>query len=550
MFDTLTDDLHGRMLHSPKWAEGNLSIKTKAAHIEPLRYNPIQWRLEKIFEEERKAGRPIRLLGYKARQEGFSTWTESVIYDWIHNVPQTEAAIVADSPDSTNNLYDMFRRFHDHNPNPRETEHQHQKGLKFPEPHGSRVVVSTAKRKYVGTGRTTQLGHLSEISKWDDPETTMLSFMQGVPDLPGTLVVVESTANGAGDYFNSFWEAAERGENEWRPVFFSWFDLPEYQRDPTLEDMTGLGTEEKYNLYPGEEVDLLQRHQVTEAQLAWRRWCIRNKCRGNILMFHQEYPSSPEEGFVASGNPRFSVPALQRMRTEVIDPRFVGDVILTDDKPELIEYEGQFVYLWDFPQPGHRYAIGADCKGSSPLGDYNAAVILDKDVSPHPVVGVLYGIGDADTFATKLCLMARFYNQAVLAIEKNGVGEAVLQPALRIYSNHYHRPVKRGELVVPGDDPGWWTGAGTRGVLIEDLAAAVRDSALRIPADLVLREMLAFHTVPGVRGAEAKLGSHDDFVFALGIALQALNYSAFDQLRVGNAESAVVQAGHMSEIFQ
>ena len=104
--------------------------------------------------------------------------------------------------------------------------------------------------------------------------------------------------------------------------------------------------------------------------------------------------------------------------------------------------------------------------------------------------------------------------------------------------------------MVPGDDPGWWTGAGTRGVLIEDLAAAVRDSALRIPADLVLREMLAFHTVPGVRGAEAKLGSHDDFVFALGIALQALNYSAFDQLRVGNAESAVVQAGHMSEIFQ
>ena len=36
-----------------------------------------------------------------------------------------------------------------------------------------------------------------------------------------------------------------------------------------------------------------------EERLQWRRWCIRNNCRGFVSIFRQEYPSTPAEAFVA-----------------------------------------------------------------------------------------------------------------------------------------------------------------------------------------------------------------------------------------------------------
>src|SRR6185312_17250646 len=68
------------------------------------------------------------------------------------------------------------------------------------------------------------------VAFFPDAKTTMLGLLQSVPDQPNTMVVLESTANGVGDWFHDMWVKAERGENEFTPIFLPWFIQPEYTR--------------------------------------------------------------------------------------------------------------------------------------------------------------------------------------------------------------------------------------------------------------------------------------------------------------------------------
>ena len=166
--------------HSQAWCERHLKIKDKNGAVTPLVYNSVQRDLNRRFHD-----------GMRAQ-----------IYDWINHVDNQDALILADSPKSSTRLYEMFTTFYDHHVGHKPTRHMHSKGLKFQMPSNSQVVVDTAKRKYAGTSLTVQCAHLSEVAKWDDPETTFLSLAQALPGRPNTFGVMESTAAGAGDWFN------------------------------------------------------------------------------------------------------------------------------------------------------------------------------------------------------------------------------------------------------------------------------------------------------------------------------------------------------------
>ena len=57
----------------------------------------------------------------------------------------------------------------------------------------------------------------------------MLSLMQAVPHDPQTMVIIESTANGVGGEFHQQWLRAVRGESEFVPLFFPWWEHQEYR---------------------------------------------------------------------------------------------------------------------------------------------------------------------------------------------------------------------------------------------------------------------------------------------------------------------------------
>ena len=54
--------------------------------------------------------------------------------------------------------------------------------------------------------------HASEVAFWNDLDVQMASLMQTVPDLPGTEIILESTANGY-NAFHALWSKAIKGES-------------------------------------------------------------------------------------------------------------------------------------------------------------------------------------------------------------------------------------------------------------------------------------------------------------------------------------------------
>jgi len=521
------------------WQEAHLRIlagREEPPRVHLLRFNSAQRRLNAVVREEFRKKRPIRLIICKARQEGVSTWVEALIYARCRLVPDQSGVILSHDPEGTANLYSMYQRYLDHDEAHPPTRFSSMKGLTFAPPHNSQVVVQTAAKRFAGTGQTHQMAHLSELAKWAFPEETMLSLMQAIPDIPESLVIIESTAYGAGGYFHEQWEAAVAGESGWRPVFLPWYihaeyclDLPARDLDEALEDF---GTHDRYNFYPGEEDDLVARFALTRGQLAWRRRAIDIKCGGDVLFFRQEYPATSEESFITSGSPRFAMRTLQTWYDNAIEPSFVGSMPLDISKREadirLLEGEGDWLKIWGEIDTTHRHVLFADCAGSNPGGDHNTATVMDISSRPWKLVATIWGLRGADIYARAIANVGHLFGTCLVGVEVNGIGEACQSHLRHWYPERalYHRlPIDRA-VRKPGDRIGFYTGHITRHNLIEDLDSAIRDETIEIPDMDTILELLAFQRLPGPRNGEARPGSKDDRVFALGGCLQIASYSA------------------------
>jgi hypothetical protein len=124
----------------------------------------------------------------------------------------------------------------------------------------------------------------------------------------------------------------------WRGFFAPWFWDQTYR----WSHMTGAPPDEAHEReiresLSLEELALLGRRYVVRKkgwrevdidQLAWRRHTIRNKCRGAIEAFHQEYPATHEEAFLSSGMPLFEPSLIAKQRElGVREPLFQGALV-------------------------------------------------------------------------------------------------------------------------------------------------------------------------------------------------------------------------------
>jgi hypothetical protein len=171
----------------------------------------------------------------------------------------------------------------------------------------------TAGSSGAGRGYTPSLIHASEVAHWDDPRFKV-GLLESLPGLPETIAVFESTANGFND-FHAMWQNAIEGAEDpssagsTRRLFFGWQDNPDYVREfpsdgarerfeRTVGDESGGGDEE--------EVVLVESFGLSLEQLFWRRTKLNEpQLSGDIDIFHQEYPATPEQAFIGSGRPVF-----------------------------------------------------------------------------------------------------------------------------------------------------------------------------------------------------------------------------------------------------
>jgi hypothetical protein len=116
----------------------------------------------------------------------------------------------------------------------------------------------------------------------------MAGIGQIVATLPGTEVILESTANGYGNLFHRLWQSAERGESDYQAVFIPWFWQDEYSS--LVPD--GFVLDEEDEAYRAA-------YGLTLEQMAWRRRKVNTDFAGDVHRFNQEYPATPSLAFVA-----------------------------------------------------------------------------------------------------------------------------------------------------------------------------------------------------------------------------------------------------------
>ena len=501
-----------------------LKIRDKDGNLIPFLLNKPQLRLYGVIKEQWQAGKPVRIIILKARQMGFSTLVEGIIFWLAVTAFHTECMIVAHTDEATRKLFQMSRRFFENLPvqiRPMQRA-SNANELIFDKPAkyrgkspglGSHIRVATAGGTGIGRGSTLRALHLSEFAWWPgDKLATLIGLMQAVPDRPGTLVVIESTAKGY-DEFKKQWDKAvenqKNGIDGFIPVFFAWFEMDEYRRavPPGFQR-----TEE--------EEALSQTFGLDDEQLAWRRWCIENNCGGDINLFRQEYPCTPDEAFIATGSCVFDKQALVLRREQVRKDKWERGIFrITEDAAggiesfEWVKRKDGPIRIRKKPEEGVPYVIGGDTAGTGT--DKFVGQVIDNRTGVQ--VAVLHHQFDERMYAKQMYCLGMYYNEALIGIEVNYSTYPELKLEELGYRNLYTRErpdTYTGELKKAF---GFRTDRLTRPVIIDGLKDVALNSLACITDYETLGEMLTFVYDEQWR-AQAEEGEHDDLVMALAIA--------------------------------
>lgn len=321
-------------------------IRLKAGGLGQIEPNASQRKLIAAITRAWRAGKPARVIYLKPRQTGISTATELVLFVSLGGTSNSRASVIAHKRPISVKVLRMFRTAMKYGPYKLNPAQAARDIIAFDEPIDSSVDVDSAESEEPGHGDTVQFLHLTEVGRWKDAEIKMKGLLQTVPDLPGTLVVIESTANGADGYFFELWNRAVSGDSEYVPIFHAWYEHEEYTL-PRLSD------EHRKMLLDSldrrEEHLLRQRYfkrgvgwtNVSLEQIAWRRRTIESKCNYDPDTFDEQYPESQEVAFLSSGRPVFDPRLLRDQLERAIDPIFRGDIFDRDfvprDEPAPIE---------------------------------------------------------------------------------------------------------------------------------------------------------------------------------------------------------------------
>lgn len=539
-----------------KFAKMNLYIKDKFANIVPFVPNEPQRALIDYVLLCIKEKRPVKVIILKARQMGFSTAVEALCYWWTSTNFNINSVIIGNDEKSSLNLYRMFRRYFDNTnilfkPSVRYNTKSDLTFEKFDENGkqiglGSAIKIETAKNKSAGRSDTVNFLHASELGAWENGEDLVASLMQTVPDAEvmekPSMVFLESTAEGRGNYFHKEYVAAVNKKNNYQPLFAPWWILDTYERDATFEDLGQLNDYESFLvelMRKGHET-LGHKFAVSEESIPRKLAYYRRKAKDFAATperLPQEYPSTWEEAFIASGKNVFNPLALQEMEKDATPLEDVDYYKITplEDRPyeefelEQIPFEenetpDDFTYkaplkIWEKPKPYKEYVIGADVAEGLKGGDFSVATVVD--ISTMEIVARWRGHCDPDKFGEILGALGTYYNYALIGVEVNNHGLTTVQK-LRdtFYTNLYKRD--RGydeEWETPTVNLGWKTDMRTKRLMIDDLIKLVRERVIKDKDIVFINE--AFSYVRDERGRmNAEEGSHDDTIMATAIAYQ------------------------------
>lgn len=503
-----------RKINLYKFITTLLKIKPKDEPVKIIEPNEPQKELYRTIYKLEQESKPIRIIILKARQMGFSTMTEALIFARTITNTHINSGIITHKDEATNNLFTMTKNYYDWLPDnfKPSLKASNAKELIFDNKDrtgiDSQIKVLTATDD-AGRSNTFQNLHISELAFWKcDINKALASLMAAVPNSPKSMIIIESTANGYNE-FKTMWDNAVNGSNGFTPLFFAWFQMPDYRR-PVPFDFELTYEEER----------LKERFGLDNEQIQWRRETLRTVCNGDINLFRQEYPSTPEEAFIATGNSYFNNEVVNARLEQVKKPLKKGFFKykyngLTISDIEWVDDEFGYINIYKDVDNYTPYVIGGDTSGDG--SDFFIGQVLDNTNGEQ--VAVLRHQFDEDLYARQMYCLGMYYNSALLGVESN-FSTFPIKELLRIgypKTKMYVREVADTFTGRLQEKFGFRTTTITRPAMLAELAKIVRENPESINDRTTLLEMLTF--VKNERGkAEAITGYHDDTIMALAIA--------------------------------
>lgn len=475
-------------------------------------------------EEQYNAGKPVRIITLKARQVGISTVTEGVIFNWAWLHPGMSALIMAQESGTAQSILSKTKTFWETWP------FRHDFSLKYNTKNdllwretGSNIKVATAKNVSGARGLTINALHATECAHYEDPVTLMGGLYQTIPNRHGSLIVLESTANGTGNWWHEQWEAAEEGDSDFAPLFFPWYHHREYVHDTTICTKLELDQYERW---------LIDLPGVTYRHIAWRRWAIKNLVNGDIQTFEQEYPAVPAEAFRSSGQPIFPHGKLTECyQAEML----IGGQVSTGARGLLIsdptnrkgvqwiEDPAGNLTIFKAPNPTDtrtdRYFIAGD-PTMTVNGDYGCIQVLNRQTLEQ--VAVWHGRLDPIAFGEEMIKIGRFYNNAMLCPEIEGGGQATIATLLaRNYPNIWQNQQADKAPGKVAMTYGMSMNFQRKSWVIGALKNLIVTNSITIHCRRTYNQLRDYIVRPNGQWGNSNEGKYDDAVMALAICVAA-----------------------------
>lgn len=544
-----------------------------------------QRKLVARLERMRRAGKPIRLILLKARQWGGSTAIQMYMA-WLQLVHKVglNSLVVAQVKGTAATIRGMFevmlqeypvRLLHemgdDYDENEKKIKNFDQSGNTKEIPQRMcKIKVGSAEKPDSARGDDYNLVHCSEVGLWKKtdnktPEDIVRSATSGITYTPYTMIVYESTANGTGNFFHIEYEAAEKGESQFEPMFVAWYEI----YDLYHLDFAGAKEREEFAawLYDNRENRNAMSDREECGAYLWKLWekgaplealnwyIIERKKYTDHGDMASEFPSDSIEAFKHSGARVFDEYKVEAFRKACRAPRVVGDVYgdALQGKDALShirfteDHQG-LLWVWEYPETfdgervKNRYLVVVDIGGRGNKADWSVILVIDRywmmEGDKPEVVAQWYGHIDMDLLAWKAAQIAKWYDDALLVIESNTLetkdrdrvveggdqSEFILNQIKDVYDNLYARKQSEADIINHAPTKyGFHTNVSTKPMIISTLVKVVRE---RLYVERDSRALDEYRTYErkqnGAYGAIQ--GKHDDLLMTRAIGLHICFY--------------------------
>ena len=332
-------------------------------------------------------------------------------------------------------------------------------------------------------GESVYLVVVDEMAFLSNPDEAWASI-EPIADVGGRVICL-STANGSGNFFHKLWVGSQTGTNQFKGVFWAW-DAGDRNEDW---------------------------YEVKKKSLpSWQ--------------LHQEYPRSPEEAFIKSGNPVFDIDTIDSI---IPSEPSRGTLTMGSEEVRFVSQHDGPLSIWEESRPDARYVVGADVAEGLSHGDYSSAHVVDATTGM--VVAHWHGRIEPDLFGELLAELGWMYNTALVGVENNNHGLTTIKALQRTgYRSIYRQRRLASSRPVPTNILGWRTTATSKPLMIDELAMALRNEDIDICCEYTLAELRTY-----VRKENGKMSGspHDDRVISLAIANQMLKFVYMPEYHVG-----------------